>query len=59
MNTKLIDVQEAADYLGLKKTTLYTWVHNNKIEYVKIGKNLRFRLSTLEEFIQQNIVIAK
>jgi excisionase family DNA binding protein len=39
---RLIDVDELADYLRLKKQTIYNWLHQGKISGVKIGGVWRF-----------------
>src|SRR5437899_7050121 len=49
---RLLDVQEAAELLGLKSPrTLYKWAYAGRIPSVKIGKLLRFRRSDLERLI--------
>ena len=40
--SKLMDVDELAEYLGLRKQTIYNWLHNKKISGIKIGKVWRF-----------------
>ncbi len=53
---RLLDVNEAAEMLGLKKATLYQWAHERRIPVVKpAGPRgpLRFRLSTLQRLIAQ------
>jgi excisionase family DNA binding protein len=38
--------------LGIKESTLYAWVHQNKIPYVKLGKRLlRFREEDIIEWL--------
>src|SRR5439155_14556587 len=51
---RLLDVNEAAAILGLKKSTLYQWAYERRIPVVKLSGPrgpLRFRLSTLQELI--------
>lgn len=50
---KLLTIDEVAQMLNIKKTTLYDWVHKGKIRYVKVGRLVRF----LEEDIAKIIVI--
>lgn len=54
MNDKLLNVQEAACYLNIAKSTLYRWVHQKKIKYVKIGSRVLFSQDDLKEFIKIN-----
>ncbi len=40
---KLLNAQEIADLLGVKKSTIYQWTHQGFIPYVKVGKLVRFK----------------
>lgn len=39
---KLIDIDELANFLGLKKQTIYNWLHEGKISGIKVGGVWRF-----------------
>ena len=39
---RLMDVEELADYLKLKKQTIYNWLHQGKISGIKLGGVWRF-----------------
>lgn len=39
---RLIDVDELADYLKLKKQTIYNWLNQRKISGMKVGGVWRF-----------------
>ena len=49
---RLIGVREAATYLGIQRSTLYTWAERGKITSVKIGARLLFDLQDLDQFIE-------
>jgi excisionase family DNA binding protein len=49
--SKLMTIQEAANYLSLAKQTIYGLVMNNKIPFHKKGKRLYFIESELTEWI--------
>lgn len=54
----LLDVNEAAELLGLKPATLYQWAYKRRIPVVKLfGPRgaLRFRLSDVEKLIQDSL----
>ncbi len=55
---KLLTSQEAADLLGIVRSTLYQWTYNKRynLPVVKIGKYCRYRLSDLLEFIEKRTV---
>lgn len=56
MDSQLISIQEAAKALGLKVSTLYNWVCDRKIDFVRVGRLVKFEPETLERFIRDNRV---
>lgn len=46
---------EAADYLGISKSTLYRFACEGRIETRKLGGRLEYRRSTLDKFKEQQI----
>lgn len=54
MLKKLLDVTEAAEYLGVAEKTLYKWVSLKKIPYVKLSpKCLKFDIQDLDRWITE------
>ena len=53
---KLIGIQQAAKYSGLKVSTLYQWVSEKKIPYYKLGRLVKFDLNDLDRFIEKSKV---
>ena len=53
---KLLDMNEAAAILGLKKSTLYGIVMRKQISHKKLGKLTRFSMQDIQEFINKNHV---
>jgi excisionase family DNA binding protein len=51
---RLLTVQEAAKYLAVSVSTLYGWVWQRRVPFVKIGRALRFDPSDLEAFVDAN-----
>lgn len=53
----LLTRQQAADFLSCKPSTLALWKCNKRysLPCVKIGKNVRYRLSDLLIFIEKNM----
>lgn len=51
MNT-LLTVDELAEYLGLKKQTIYNWLHQGKISGIKIGKVWRFEKDEIDKWLK-------
>lgn len=50
----LITVQDAAKFLAVSTSTLYGWVYQRRIPFVKVGRALRFEMAELQRFIQLN-----
>jgi excisionase family DNA binding protein len=53
----LLTRKEAAEYLGCTEGTLATWKCSKRypLPYVKIGRNIRYRLVDLQDFVENNI----
>ncbi len=48
---RLISVEDAAKYLGVQKSTIYSWAWRRKIPTVKIGRRLLFDQEDLDRMI--------
>jgi excisionase family DNA binding protein len=55
-NRRLLNM--TAEYLGLSKLTLYEWVSQRKIKYVKVGRLVKFDARQLERWIEKHTVKA-
>jgi len=49
---KLIDIDELADYLRLKKQTIYNWLHQGKISGIKVGGVWRFDQKDIDAWLK-------
>lgn len=47
-----ISVEEAAEYLGVKPSTIREWIKKTTIPANKIGKQWKFKKSELDEWIK-------
>jgi len=52
----LVNTEQAAKYLAISKRTLSNWrsIGFPLIPYLKIGRCIRYRLSDLDEYLNQN-----
>lgn len=50
--TRLIDIEELADYLRLKKQTIYNWLHQRKISGIKVGGVWRFDRRDIDNWLK-------
>jgi len=51
---KLLNLSETAEILGLKRPTLYNWVNERRIPFVKVGRLVKFDPKDLREFIEKH-----
>ena len=49
---RLISVEDAARYLGVQKSTTYSWAWRRKIPSVKMGRRLLFDREDLDQMIE-------
>jgi len=54
----LLTVEQAADYLKIAPGTLKNWIRAKRIEYVRVGKQLRFTQAALDRYIAGQTVAA-
>jgi len=53
---RLLNVKEAAQYLGLERDTVYKKARLLEIPSVKVGRALRFDVEALSHFIEQHTI---
>lgn len=51
---RLVGIRDASKILSVSTSTLYGWVWQRRIPFIKIGRSVRFEISDLEKFIQTN-----
>ncbi len=56
---ELVNVNEAARFLAVSPSTLYGWVWQRRISFVKVGRAVRFDMADLERFIARNRIQAR
>jgi excisionase family DNA binding protein len=56
---RLMTVNDAARHLAVSVSTLYGWVYQRRIPFVKVGRALRFEVADLDAFIQRNRIQAR
>lgn len=54
-----MNIQEAAELLGVKPATIRAWCLRRKLRYFKSGRCVRFRREWLEEFIERNTTVER
>jgi len=57
---RLLDVKEAAEYLGISENALYKKVWKRQVPFaIKIGRTLRFDKVRMDEWIESNLLKVK
>jgi len=56
VDRRLLNVEELSEYLGLPKNTIYSWVSQRRIPFVKCGRLTRFDLQKIEKWIEENSI---
>jgi len=50
---ELMSVVELSKYLKVNPQTIYNWVSNNKIPYMKVGDLLRFKKTDIDDWLRK------
>jgi excisionase family DNA binding protein len=56
--TKLLNVEQVAELTGWKPSTIRQKVWRREIDYLKLGRSIRFKLETIERLIEASAVPA-
>ena len=59
MNKRLININELSEYLGLSISTIYSWVSQRRIPFVKCGRLTKFDLERINDWIKESSVEEK
>ena len=57
LTRKLLTVKDVSGYTGLAPDTIYTWVSQRRIPYVKVGRLVKFDEAVLQAWIKQRMVM--
>ena len=52
MGDEILDVHGAAEFIGVKPSTIRAWCLRRKLPFFKAGRCVRFKRIWLEEFIE-------
>ena len=56
VDKRLLNVKELSELTGLSENTIYCWVSQRRIPFVKLGRLTKFDLEKIEEWIEENSV---
>jgi excisionase family DNA binding protein len=57
--TRLIDIDELANYLKLQKQTIYNWLHQGKFSGIKVGGVWRFDQKEIDNWLKSRRRLSK
>ena len=58
MERRYLGIKELSQYLGVTEGTLYSWVCYRKIDFVKVGRLVKFDKQRIDKWIQEKTVDA-
>ena len=59
MAPRLLNVEQAAELLGLKASTIRAWLLRRKLPRVSCGRAVRIPSEAIEKFIRENTIEAR
>lgn len=57
--SRLMDIEEVANYLRLQRQTIYNWLHQGKISGIKVGGVWRFDRREIDAWLKSKKRLAK
>lgn len=58
MTREVMDIRQAADYLGISADSLYKYASENVIPAFKLGNRWRFKRSLLESWMERESLVS-
>ncbi len=56
MKKKLLNLEDVAIYLNCSKSTMYRYVKESRISYIRRGRRLLFRETDIEAFLERHTI---
>lgn len=56
MMKRFIGIKELEEELGVKRSTLYDWVHTRQIPHLKIGRLVKFDPREIDRWLKEKTV---
>lgn len=58
MDKNLLNLADVSAMLGVSKHTIYSWVFEKRIPYIKVGRLLRFSRYEIDAWLKDNSIKA-
>ena len=59
MDTELLSIEEAGEFLHIKASTVRSWILFRKVPFVKLGRRVFLRKPDLDKLIADSVVLPK
>lgn len=56
MEKRYLNVEELSQYIGVKKNTIYNWVSQRKIPFIKCGRLTKFDIKAIDKWMAESNV---
>ncbi len=53
MEKRFVNIKDLADYLGVSKHTVKSWVYKDRLPCKRIGRTVRFDLKEIEQILRK------
>ncbi len=59
MDSTIFTASELSDYIKIKKNTIYIWVSQQRIPYVKLGSRTLFPKKEIDRWLAEHLILEK
>lgn len=56
MEKRYLNVEELSQYIGVKKSTIYNWVSERRIPFIKCGRLTKFDIKAIDRWMAESEV---
>ena len=56
MERRYLNVEELSQYIGVKKNTIYNWVSQRRIPFIKCGRLTKFDIKAIDRWMAESNV---
>ena len=53
MEKRYLNAEELSQYIGVKKHTIYTWVSQRRIPFIKCGRLTKFDIKAIDRWMAE------
>ena len=56
MEKRYLNAEELSQYIGVKKSTIYNWVSQRRIPFIKCGRLTKFDIKAIDRWMAESNV---